>query len=157
MVSKLILKVDGYGKHSIGNVDVENINWITGSYTFISNITSVGGNEFDIIYSSDGYLYDQYTPAILGGSLASVVPSTETYACPTRASGAVTWTDVNPAGGSIGDDYVVDNDFMPTHLGRARSKTMSPYVHIIMKYLFYLHIQVMMVAVMKDITFFGHI
>ena len=127
MAFTLIEKVDGYGKRTYGNVDVSNIDWITGSYTYIPNLTSVGGNSFDIAYTAGGDLYDQYSPVIDGGSLAVSVPTTETYVCPTKA-GAITWSDVNPAGGGIGNLYGVDG-LMPAHLCRARSKTMNAYVY----------------------------
>jgi len=128
MAFESIVKEDGYGKKLLGNVGVDNIEWITGAYTFIPNLTSVGGNTFSITYQSGDLLFDQYTPSITGGSLAVSVPSIETYACPTRASGSVTWSDVNPVGGGIGNNYSVDG-LMPAHIGRARSKTMNPYVY----------------------------
>jgi len=121
-----IIKTDGYGRQRIGNVDVSNIEWITGSYTFIPDLTSVGGNTFNLLYQSGQLLFDQYTPAIAGGALAANVPTTETYACPFKASGAITWTEVNPGGSGIGANYEVDG-LNPTHLGRVRSKKMVPF------------------------------
>jgi hypothetical protein len=123
-----ITKQDGYGKRILGNVSSENISWITGAYTFIPNLTSVGGNTFSILYQSGELLYDQYTPVIGGGDTASNVPSTETYACPSKASGAITWADINPAGAGIGASYIIDG-LDPAHLGRARSETFNPYVY----------------------------
>jgi len=127
MVSEVIVKVDGYGKRTLGNVAVDNIDWITGAYTYVANLTSVGGNTFDISYTSGNDLYDQYSPALTGGSLATSVTTTQTYVCPTK-SGIITWSDVNPSGGGIGNNYTVDG-LMPAHLCRVRNKTMNPYVY----------------------------
>lgn len=123
-----IYKSDGYGKNYLGNVDVSNLEWIFGAYTFIPNLISVGGNTFNITYQTGQLLYDQYSPAITGGAAAANVPSIETYACPTKAAGAITWADINPAGVGIGASYTIDG-LEPAHLGRARSSTFNPYVY----------------------------
>lgn len=127
MSYEAIVKVDGYGKRLLGNVDVGNIDWITGSYTYIPNLTSVGGNTFDISYTAGNKLYDQYSPALTGGSLAANVTTSQTYVCPTK-SGVITWSDANPNGGGIGNNYTVDG-IMPAHFCRARSQSLNPYVY----------------------------
>ena len=129
MADRLIVKVDGYGNITAGQVETENINWISGWYAYLPNISTIGDNQFTIPYS-DGYeLYDSFSPVLTGGSVSALVTTTETYVCPRKVgAAAITWTDVNPNGVGIGGNYTVDNLF-PAHVCRARRADRSPFVY----------------------------
>ncbi len=128
MVTQLVAKIDGYRQWAFGNVDKENIEWISGWYTFIPNIEGDGTNSFNILYQ-DGYqLYNQYASPLAGGELAANIPTTESYVCPIKVGAAsITWSDINPAGAGIGANYTVDGLF-PANICRARKKSIDPYV-----------------------------
>lgn len=120
MARRVFLNIDGYGQRYLSNVDKTSIEWITGVYTFFSGITSGGGNNFTIPYQAGQELFDKYSPHIIGGSLAADVEDTETYCCPFVAFGAITWPQISPHGGGIGNAYEVDS-LMPAHIGRVRN------------------------------------
>ena len=115
---------DGY--YSAGNLNRHDIDLISGWYSnfaSIENTGSAGANSFTLLYL-DGYaLYDRYKDptAIAGGTAAANVTFTETYVCPTRASGVPSWSDVL--------SYTAIDQIENPNLIRARKKNREPYTY----------------------------
>lgn len=114
----LPLKIDITGKTSIGSLDREAIDWLSGWYIAISDISITSSDGYFVIpYASGQKLYDRFTTALKGGATEANVLTTETYVCPIRASGEVSFADVYVYPGT----YTVDN-ITPANLCYIRLK-----------------------------------
>lgn len=121
------LKIDGYGKTIAGAIDTDSLNWYSGWNVFIKDIsTGTANNSFSIDYLSTYALYDkfydEFATTIAGGCSVATIKSTEAYACPTKASGAVIWSDVSP-------DYITYevDQLKPVNMIKVRKKNLESY------------------------------
>lgn len=127
--TSIALKVDGYGKTIAGAIDTDSLNWYNGWYVYIKDIvTGTTDNSFSIDYLSTYPLYDkfydEFGTTILGGCDNATLKTTESYACPTKASGAVSWNEVSPPYIT----YEVDQ-FSPVNVIKPRTKSNQSYFY----------------------------
>ncbi len=121
----LPLKIDNTGKTSVGTLNADVIDNILGHYIPFENVSIMASdNYFTIPYTSREILYDRFSPAIVGGSSEATITTIETYVCPTRVSGAVTFADVFTI-----PTFTVDN-VTPANLCYIRMKDRQPVYYI---------------------------
>lgn len=127
--NNIALKIDGYGRTVAGSIDTDSLNWYNGWYVYIKDVTTgTTNNSFSIDYLTSNVLYDKFYDefglAIDGGCDIADLHTTETYACPTRASGAVLWSDVSPG-------YITyeSGQLNPVNLVKPRKKNFQSYFY----------------------------